>query len=131
MEGEATFSEKKHFWSKPVDNVHKIHLYSGVEGICDESEVEQEIERLTTEELKSPGWGKNFSGWQRVVPYEEVLEIAKEKGWDTDDIPKGEVNITYIDTWKMDTILKRLTGRQFARFCKDHAIAFKGEMFND
>lgn len=125
MEGEATFTEKKHFWSKPIDIPQKIYLHAGVDGICDESEVDKEIERLTAEQLKSKGWGKNFSGWQRVVPYEEVLEIATEKGWYTTNIPRGKVTIHSLDDWTVEKAAKELNGKQFAQYCRDYGIVIK------
>jgi hypothetical protein len=119
MEGETSFKERKHFWNKAEEVRHKIYLNTFVSGICDESELDAEIERKTQEQLKTSGWGINFTGWQRVVPYEEMLEIYKEKGWDTDDLPLGKVRAEYVNQWKMDKILKTLTGEQFAQLCRE------------
>jgi hypothetical protein len=124
MEGETGFKERKHFWNKATEVRHKIYVNTWVNGICDESEVEAEIERKTLEELKTSGWGIHFSGWERVVPYDEAVEIYKERGWENQlgDIPTGKVRLAYINEWKMDKILSVLTGEQFAQFCKDICI---------
>ena len=119
MEGETGFKERKHFWGKTEEIRNKIYLNTFVSGICDESELDAEIERKTQEKLKTSGWGINFVGWQRVVPYEEMLEIYKEKGWDIDDLPLGKVRTEYVNQWKMDKILKVLTGEQFAQLCRE------------
>ena len=119
MEGETSFKERKHFWNKAEEVRHKIYCNAFVSGICDESELDAEIERKTQEELKTSGWGINFSGWQRVVPYEEALEIYKEKGWDTEALPLGKVRTEYVNQWKMDKILKTLNGEQFSKLCKE------------
>lgn len=124
LEGEASFFEKKHFWSKPVEDRRNIHLFTWIEGICDESEVEQEIARRTKESLeKNTGWGTNFSGWLRVLTRDEALRIAKEEKWtNLDRIPKDEPRVEYLATWKMDKILKTLTGEQFVQFCKENNL---------
>ena len=119
MEGEASFKERKHFWDKPQEIIHKIYCTTGISGICDETELDAEVERLTQEQLKSSGWGHKFHGWQRVVPYDESVEIYAEHGWDTEYIPTCEVRLQYIRDWKMDKILKVLTGKQFLQFCKE------------
>lgn len=127
MEGENTITEKKHFWSKPESRRHKIYCTTGINGICDDSELEAEVERLTAEQLKSSGWGKEFSGWQRVVPYEECLEISKRDNWDKDYyIPKNELTIKTLDTWTVEKAAKELVGKQFAQYCKDYHIWYKG-----
>ena len=46
MEGENTITVKKHLWSKPESKRHKIYCTTGVYGICDDYELEAEIERL-------------------------------------------------------------------------------------
>lgn len=120
MEGENSYKERKHFWSKPQEVRHKIYCNTWVYGICDESEVESEIERKTQKQLKTSGWGIKFSGWQRVVPYEEIVEIYKSHGWheQLSELPSDTVRLDYINTWKMDKILAVLTGDQFLQFCK-------------
>jgi len=133
LEGESTYTHKKFPWSKPVSERRNIYLFSSASGFCDESEVDQEIARLTAKALKEhSGWGEDFSGWQRVVPYDESVEIAKAKGWDVSHLPTGRIFIEYVHTWKMNKILERLTGEQFAQFCKDHNISVKdGDLNND
>ena len=126
MEGEATFKYKKHFWSKPEFKRKKIYCTTGIDGICDESELVAEIERLTKLELGTDGWGYKFHGWQRALTYEESFEISKRDGWEKDYyIPTGEVRIEYVNTWKMSKILEKLTGEQFVKFCKDYGIVWK------
>lgn len=119
MEGETGFKERKHFWNKAEEVRHKIYCNTFVSGICDESELDTEIERKTQEQLKTSGWGINFTGWHRVVPYEEMFEIYKEKGWDIDGLHDGKVRTEYVNQWKMDKILKTLTGEQFAQLCRE------------
>ena len=58
MEGENTITVKKHLWSKPESKRHKIYCTTGVYGICDDYELEAEIERLIKLDLASSGWGK-------------------------------------------------------------------------
>ena len=126
MEGECTEKYRKHFWSKPIEVREKIYLNTGISGICDEADLEAEVERLTKERLNnSSGWGKDFSGWQRVVPYDEAISIAKNIGWSLDAVPTNFLRITYLDDWTMDKVLKTLTGKQFAQFCKDNKIVWK------
>lgn len=122
IEGEATFLERSHFWSRPKEVRHKIYCYSYVAGICDRAELEIEIERLTARRLEDVGWGYKFHGWQRVVPYEESIEIAKNKGWDLADLPTGEITVELINQWKISKILDKLTGEQFAQFCKENSL---------
>lgn len=119
MEGETTCSERKYPWSKEERVRQKIYLHTGIDGICDESEVDAEIERLTAEEFKSSGWGHDFSGWQRIVPYEELLTIAERREWIKQRLSTGKVTIEYIKDWKMSKILEKLTGEQFAQFCRE------------
>lgn len=126
MEGESTVDTYKHWWSRAKKVRQKIYLHTGVEGICDEADVEKEIERLTAEELKSSGWGEYFSGWQRVVPYDELLEIAEEKGWKDRDFATGKITTEPVNQWKMKKILKELTGEQFAQFCRENNVCLKG-----
>ena len=72
MEGEASFKERKHFWSKPELVRRKIYSTTGVYGICDDSELDAVVEDKIQRRLKSSGWGTNFSGWQRVLTFDEV-----------------------------------------------------------
>jgi hypothetical protein len=122
MEGESTLIECKHFWSKKQEIRQKIYGRGYIEGICDEQDVEKEVEKLLQKELQKSGWGKDFSGWQRIMSYEECLEIAEERGWQKPLIPTGKVKIEYVHNWTMEKILKTLTGEQFMQFYKDNTI---------
>lgn len=118
MEGEDTCTKRERFWKKPTTITRKHYCFSGVSGICDSSELEAEIERLTQEHLNASDW--------RIIPYSELPELAKEKGWDTKKLPKEDIYLEYVGSWKMNKILERLTGEQFAKFCKDYNIFYKG-----
>ena len=131
MEGENTITKKKHFWSKPESIRHKIYCTTGVHGICDDSELEEKIEEGINKCLASSGWGKDFSGWQRVPTYEESLEISEREGWGnmyTDHyIPTTKVTIKTLDNWTVEKAAKELNGKQFAQYCKDYGIILRGE----
>lgn len=128
MEGANTIKIKEHFWSKPQEMRQTIYCTTGIGGICDESEVETEVERLTKERLDSSGWGYKFDRWYRVVPYLESLEIAKELEWEDDyHIPKNELTIKTLDDWTVEKAAKTLNGKQFAQYCRDYGIVIKGE----
>lgn len=126
MEGENTIKIKKHFWSKPVEKQHKIYCTTGVHGICDESELEEKIKEEIDKRLAGDGWGKDFSGWQRVLTYEESLEVSEREGWGkmyTDHyIPTAEVTIKTLENWTVEKAAKELNGKQFAQYCRDYGI---------
>ena len=127
MEGTTHFKERKHFWHKPELVKHTIYLTTGIWGICDEGELEAEVERLTQKQLKSGGWGINFDCWHRVVPYLEACDLAKKLKWDPDHpIPTNEIKTEYINEWPMEKIIKELNGKQFAQFCKENNIPAEG-----
>ena len=130
MEGENTSTVKKHLWSKPESKRHKIYCTTGVYGICDDYELEAEIERLIKLDLASSGWGKEFSGWQMVLTYEESLEIAEREGWGKGyaeyHIPTTEVTVKTLDNWTVERAAKELNGKQFAQYCRDYGIILKG-----
>ena len=120
MEGEATLKKRRHLWNKPIEKRTKIYCVSFVCGLCASEELDIAIEKAIAEHLNtSDGWGINFSGWQRVVPYEEALEIYKEHGWDIEDLPSGNVRIEYVNQWKMNKILNTLNGEQFLQLCRE------------
>ena len=123
LEGESTVKVYKHFWSRGEEVRQNIYVRTGVSGFCDESEVYKEAERLVKEEaLTSKGWGKAFSGWQRVVPYAEQVELAKKLDWSL--VPTGDsVTITRLDDWTVEEAAKKLNGKQFAQYCRDYGIA--------
>jgi hypothetical protein len=126
MEGENTITERKHFLCKPIEKRHKIYCTTGVSGICDDSELEDKIKEGINKCLASSGWGKEFSGWQRVLSYEESVEISKRDGWGegyTDHyIPTTEVTIKNLDDWTVAKAAKELNGKQFAKYCRDYGI---------
>lgn len=121
MQGESDLEGKDHFFSKKRIERRPIYLSTGVHGICDENEVEEKISEAIAEEMKSKGWGGNFSGWNRLLTVEEA-----EKAYPDSDLDFSKLNtITteYVNSWKMERILKELTGEQFAQFCKENGIA--------
>ena len=126
MEGENTYKEKKHFWSKPVEKRHKIYCTTGVHGICDDSELETVVEGQIQKSLASGGWGKEFSGWQRVLTYEESVEISERENWSKDyvdfHLPTCELTTKTLDDWTVARAAKELNGKQFAQYCRDYGI---------
>ena len=103
MEGENTITERKHFWSKPKSVRQKIYTTTNIHGICDDSELDTIVEAQIQKSLTSSGWGKDFSGWQRVLTYEESLEISKRENWSKDYIdlhlPTCKLTIKTLDNW--------------------------------
>lgn len=128
MEGETTLDWRPHIFCKKEKIRDKIYLYTGISGVCDEAELEAEVDRLTKKQLSSSGWGEDFSGWQRVVPYMESVFIAKRKMWDTSDLPKCELTVTSLDNWTVAEAAKKLTGEQFAQYCRDYGIYIPTEV---
>lgn len=123
LEGETTVSEKKHFWSRTQDKRQKIYLNTGVEGYCDESEVEAEVERLTKQCFEQAGWGRDFTGWERIVPYDEILKIAEEREWQaTDQLPKNKLTTKTLENWTVLHAANTLTAKRFGQFCRDYCI---------
>jgi hypothetical protein len=129
MEGENTVTERKHFWSKPESRRHKIYCTTGIYGICDDSELDTVVEEQIQKRLAGSGWGKDFSGWQRVLTYEESLEIGKQNGWfegmfgsTPEDLPKCKLTTKTLDNWTVERAAKELNGRQFAQYCRDFGI---------
>ena len=131
MEGEATFKERKHFWSKPVEKRQKIYRTTGISGICDESELEERVEEGIKKCLAQSGWGYKFHGWQRTLTYEESVEISKTNGWGKEYtnhyIPTTEVTIQTLDDLTVAKAAKELNGKQFAQYCRDYGIVLKDE----
>jgi hypothetical protein len=126
MEGTNCKKVKKHFWSKPDFVQQKIYCTTGISGICDESELDAEVERLTQEQLSTDGWGYRFDCWHRVVPYTESLEIAKLNKWEADfPIPANELVVKTLDNWTVEHAAKELNGKQFAQYCRDYGIVIK------
>lgn len=126
MEGTNTRKVKKHFWSKPEEVKQTVYCTTGIDGVCDDSELNAEVARLTKEMLDSDGWGYKFHGWHRVVPYLESLEIAQTQKWEADyHIPKNELTIKTLDSWTVERAAKELNGKQFAQYCRDYGITLK------
>lgn len=124
LEGENTQEYSKYVFGKIINKRCKIYAFRSASGLCDESEVNSLIELKTADKLaNSPGWGKDFSGWQRVVPYDELPGIAESLGWEVRDLPAGKVTIEYIKDWPMEKILKTLTGEQFAKFLRENNLS--------
>ena len=126
MEGENTIKVKKHFWSKPVEKRHKIYLHTGIDGICDDSELEAEVDRLTNKCLAQSGWGQDFSGWRHILTREECIKLAAREHWSqdyVDTLPSGELVINSLDDWTVERAAKELNGKQFAQYCRDYGIA--------
>ena len=123
LEGENTQEYSKHIWGKTINQRRKIYAFRSARGICDESEVGSNIETKIQDCLEnSSGWGKDFSGWQRVVPYDELPSIAENLDWEVHTLPTDTVTIEYIKDWRMEQILHNLTGEQFIQFCKENGL---------
>lgn len=129
MEGENTITEKKHFWSKPVEKRHKIYCTTGVHGYCDESELDKVVEELTQKRLNSSGWGNEFSGWQKVLTYDECIEVAARNHWGQDYVdsyvPSGKLTVKTLEDWTVKKAASELNGKQFAQYCKDYGIVIQ------
>ena len=129
MEGETTLVKKKHFWSKPEQERRKIYITTGVHGYCDESELDDKIEEGIKECLASSGWGKDFSGWQRVLSYDESVEISKRNNWSNKyveyHLPTTKVTTKTLDDWTVEKAAKELNGKQFAQYCKNYGITIQ------
>jgi hypothetical protein len=126
MEGEASFKERKHFWSKPELVRRKIYSTTGVYGICDDSELDTVVEDKIQRRLKSSGWGTDFSGWQKVLTYEESVEVAERNNWSKDyvdfHLPSCELTTRTLEDWTVKKAASELNGKQFAQYCKDYGI---------
>lgn len=131
LEGETTETVRKSWW-RSEELRHKIYCHTAVTGICDSQDLERAIEQAIKEKmLNTSGWGKDFSGWQRSVPSEDMIPVALEQGWDLNDdqtrsnLRTNRLTVEHINDWTMDRILKTLTGKQFAQFCKECDITLK------
>ena len=64
--------------------------------------------------------------WQRVLTYEESLEVSERKSWGKmytgRYIPTTEVAVKTLENWTVEKAAKELNGRQFAQYCKDYGI---------
>lgn len=128
MEGEASFKERKHFWSKPEFVRRKIYSTTGVYGICDDSELDAVVEDKIQRRLKSSGWGTDFSGWQKVLTYEESVEVAERNNWSKDyvdfHLPSCELTTRTLEDWTVKKAASELNGKQFAQYCRDCGIPY-------
>lgn len=128
MEGEASFKERKHFWSKPELVRRKIYSTTGVYGICDDSELDAVVEDKIQRRLKSSGWGTDFSGWQRVLTFDECVEIAERENWGKHyvdfHLPSCELTTRTLEDWTVKKAASELNGKQFAQYCKDYGIPY-------
>lgn len=129
MEGEASFKERKHFWSKPEFVRRKIYSTTGVYGICDDSELDTVVEDKIKRRLKSSGWGTDFSGWQKVLTYEESVEVAERNNWSKDyvdfHLPSCELTTRTLEDWTVEKAAKELNGKQFVQYCRDYGIVIQ------
>lgn len=125
LKGYADFTERK--WFKKVTTREPLYLSTGINGICDETEVEVEVAKKVREEMsKTHHWGDaNFSGWNEICI--NVDELRKNFPCQDEDfvqkMAKSEVHIVPVNTWPMKKIINNLTGIQFAQFCKENDIS--------
>lgn len=126
MEGENTVKKRDGFWSKPREARQKVYCRVAISGYCDDSELESEIERLSAEKLKTGGWGKDFSGWQRFISPEESVKLTAEHGWSLNYPISGEIHTEYLDDWKVATAATNLNAKQFIQYLKDYGVSFEG-----
>lgn len=126
MEGEAIFTKRKYFWSKPQDEIKNIYLRTFISGVCDETELNKKVEELLAVELKRSGWGKKFLGWTKILTYEEGLKLVEKYGWRKEDIPTGKIKVEPIKDWPIDKAIKELTMEQLVQFLKDYDIKLGG-----
>lgn len=124
LKGYGDFIERKGF--KKIVYRHPMYLSTGVNGICDEADVEAEVAKKVEAEMsRTDHWADaNFSGWTEICTDE--AELRKAYPWsDNDFITKmhaNETHIEYINKWPMKKILENLNGVQFAQFCKENDI---------
>lgn len=120
LEGYTQLKEQKKLFTKPKNIRTQISLLTGVESICDETEVTTVIEEKIKEKMeKTNGWGENFEGWSSIRKYckpGEVDEYFSEG-------KEFELEIRYIRDWKMEKIMEKLNGNQFAILCKELGIS--------
>jgi len=94
LKGYSILSRRKHWYSKIEKERRQIKLNTGIHTICDEEEIELNVDRLLKEVMEDSGWGENFEGWS---DYE----------W------KWDLRVVYIKDLKMNEIIEKLTGEQF------------------
>ena len=123
FEGESSIIEKTSGFSKKrryewTDQPHKIYKTFTLHGICDDSVIDTEIERLIRAHF-IPSSEPGFSGWQRVVTPEELPEGT---GIDTTNPSFNMVIVKPVKEWKMSKIIHELSGEQFFQLCKENGL---------
>ena len=123
FEGESSIIEKTSGFSKKrryewTDRPRKIYKTFTLHGICDDSVIDTEIERLIRAHF-IPSSEPGFSGWQRVVTPEELPEGA---GIDTTNPSFNMVIVKPVKEWKMSKIIRELSGEQFFQLCKENGL---------
>ena len=112
--GYASFYEKVSVFKKELIR-RQIRLATGVNVICDEKDVESEINKAIQNELKSSsGWGINFEGWSGY-DFSSTAEDEEYKK-EHNEYP---LRIEYIKDWKMDKVLSRLTMSQIIKLSNE------------
>ena len=125
LKGYGDFTKRK--WFKKVTTREPMYLSTGVNGICDETEVEAELVKKIGEEMaRMEHWADaNFSGWLEICTNAD--ELRKYFPWQNEDfvqkMVKSEVTTTPVNEWSMKKIIDNLTGAQFAQFCKENDIS--------
>lgn len=99
--GYSYFAEKVSLFKSEVKR-KEIRLNTGINVICDESEIEDKIAEAVQEEMKQRGWGSNFEGWK-----------------DYKDIPEHSLIVQPIKYWIMRRALEELTVEQFYILMKE------------
>jgi hypothetical protein len=79
-------------------------------------------EFFSAAQLKTNGWGKDFSGWQRFITPEESVRLAEEHGWDPNYPISGKINIEYLDKWKVAIAATKLNAKQFTQYLRDYGV---------
>lgn len=123
FEGESSIIEKTSGFSKKrryewADQPRKIYKTFTLHGICDDSVIDTEIERLIRAHF-IPSSEPGFSGWQRVVTPEELPEGI---GIDTTNPSFNMVIVKPVKEWKMSKIIHELSGEQFFQLCKENGL---------
>lgn len=125
LKGYGDFTHRKLF--KKVTTREPMYLSTGINGICDEADVEAEVaKKVRAEMARMEHWADdNFSGWLEICTNAD--ELRKYFPCQDEDfvqkMVKSEVSITPVNEWPMKKIIEKLTGVQFAQFCKENDIS--------
>lgn len=117
MSGYAFFNYKTRF--KTEIRKEEIFYPTWFSVICDDSEIDEVVEKETQKCFNKNGWGINFSGWLKVLSDEEIKTKCNQD-WYRDSYNK--LKITPVKKWKMSKILDTLTGEQFIQLCKENGM---------